>query len=105
MERGEIRWYKFKSPDKKRPVVILTRNSALGFLGDVTIAPITSTIRDIPTEVILEQKDGVKTVSVINLDHIQTISKAKIGSYISKLSESKLEEIKSALLFALGFNR
>ncbi len=105
MERGEIRWYKFKSPDKKRPVVILTRNSALQFLGNVTIAPITSTIRDIPTEVILEQKDGVKTVSVINLDHIQTISKTKIGSYISKLSDSKLEEIKSALLFALGLNR
>ena len=104
MERGEIRWYTFKSPDKKRPVVILTRNSALKFLGEVTIAPITSTIRDIPTEVSLDQQAGMKTVSVINLDHIQTVSKDKVGAYISKLSESKLDEIKAALLFALGFD-
>lgn len=104
MERGEIRWYTFKSPDKKRPVVILTRNSALKFLGEVTIAPITSTIRDIPTEVILDQQDGMKTISAINLDHIQTVSKDKVGAYISKLSESKLEQIKVALLFALGFD-
>lgn len=104
MERGEIRWYTFKSPDKKRPVVILTRNSALKFLGEVTIAPITSRIRDIPTEVILDQEDGMKMVSAINLDHVQTVSKSKVGAYVAKLSESKLEEIKSALLFALGFD-
>ena len=104
MERGEIRWYTFKSPDKKRPVVILTRSSALKFLGEVTIAPITSTIRDIPTEVILDHHDGMKTVSVINLDHIQTVSKDKVGAYMARLSESKLDEIKGALLFALGFD-
>ena len=104
MERGEIRWYTFKAPDKKRPVVILTRNSALKFLGEVTIAPITSTIRDIPTEVILDQQDGMKTVCVVNLDHIQTVSKGRIGAYITKLSESKLDEIKAALLFAFGFD-
>lgn len=104
MERGEIRWYTFKSPDKKRPVVILMRSSALKFLGEVTAAPITSTIRDIPTEVVLDQQDGMKTISAINLDHIQTVSKDKIGAYITKLSEAKLEEIKSALLFALGFD-
>ena len=69
----------------------------------MTIALITSTIRDIPTEVILDQKDGMKTLSAINLDHIQTVSKGKIGAYISKLSDSKLDEIKPALLFALGF--
>jgi len=104
MERGEIRWYTFKAPDKKRPVVILTRNSALKFLSEVTIAPITSTIRDIPTEVILDQQADIKTVSAINLDHVQTVSKDKVGAYISKLSDSKLEEIKAALLFALGFD-
>lgn len=104
MERGEIRWYQFKLPDKKRPVVILTRNSAIKFLGEVTIAPITSTIRDIPTEVFLDQKDGMKTPCVINLDHIQTVSKDKLGALISRLSESKLEEVKVALMFALEFD-
>ena len=102
MERGEIRWYTFKKPDKKRPVVILTRNSALNFLSEVTIAPITSTVRSIPTEVIIDQQDGMKTISAINLDHIQTVSKSKIGAYISKLSDLKIDDIKPALLFALG---
>jgi len=59
MKRGEVRWYKFKSPDKKRPVVILTRNSMLDYLGEVTVAPITSTVRDIPSEVLLSNEDGL----------------------------------------------
>ncbi len=46
----------------------------------------------------------MKTVSAINLDHIQTVSKNKVGAFISKISQSKLEEIKAALLFALGFD-
>ena len=104
MERGEIRWYNFKSPDKRRPVVVLTRSSTIKYMGEVTIAPITSTIRDIPTEVILDQRDGMKTVCAINLDHFQTVSKGKVGSFILKLPDSKLLQIKSALLFALGFD-
>ncbi|NOY58192.1 MAG: type II toxin-antitoxin system PemK/MazF family toxin [Calditrichaeota bacterium] len=104
MERGEIRWYKFRSPDKKRPVLILTRTSAIKFLGEITIAPITSTVRDIPTEIILDESDGMKTTCAVNLDHIQTISKVKIGSYITKLSERKMHQLKPALLFAFGFD-
>ncbi|MGH7853240.1 MAG: type II toxin-antitoxin system PemK/MazF family toxin [Candidatus Binatia bacterium] len=46
--------YVFSRPDKKRPVLILTRDSALEFLGEATVAPITSTIRDIPSEVIVK---------------------------------------------------
>jgi mRNA interferase MazF len=104
MERGEVRWYKFKPPDKERPAVILTRDSALQFLGEATIAPITSTIRGIPTEVLLSENDGMKTACVINLDHVQTVSKSKLGALITKLSEAKMSEIKQALLFAFGFD-
>ena len=103
MKRGEVRWYKFSRPDKNRPVVILTRNSALEFLGEVTIAPITSTIRDIPSEVILNREDGMTRECAVNLDHIQTVSKNKIGPLITTLSPTKLSEIRAALFFALGF--
>ncbi len=105
MERGEIRWYKFKPPDKERPVVVLTRSSALQFLGEVTIAPITSTVREIPTEVVLDESDGMKGLCAINLDHVQTVTKTKLGALIVKLSETKMEEIRSALLFAMGYSR
>src|SRR2546428_11361453 len=105
MRRGEIRWYRFQRPDKKRPVLILSRQSALGFLDEVTIALITSTIRDIPSEVALTSSDSVPRDCAINLDHVQTVPMARIGSLIATLSSDRLAEVKSALLFALGFDR
>lgn len=103
MTRGEIRWYEFKKPDKKRPVLILTRNSALDYLNEVTIAPITSTIRDIPTEVLLGDQQGMKKECAINLDHLQTVSLGRIGTLITTLPSEKWKEVEKALLFALGF--
>jgi mRNA interferase MazF len=103
MKRGEVRWYVFSRPDKKRPVVILTRDSALEFLGEVTVAPVTTTIRDIPTEVLLSKSDGMPQDCAVNLDHIQTVSKGKIGSLITTLGARKMQEMRPSLLFALGF--
>lgn len=102
MKRGEIRWYKFKSPDKKRPVLILTRDSVLEYLGEATVAPITSTVRDIPSEVFLSKQDGMPKDCAINFDHIQTVSKVKIGSIITKLSTDKMEQVRNAIQFALN---
>ncbi len=101
MKRGDIRWYRFKVPDKKRPVVILTRSSILEYLGEVTVAPITSTIRDIPSEVFLSESDGMPSDCVINFDHIQTVSKNKIGSLLTILSLERLKEVREAILFSL----
>ena len=101
MKRGEIRWYKFQSPDKKRPVIILSRNSIIDYINEITVAPITSTIRDIPSEVLLSQDDGVKKDCAINFDHIQTVAKRKIGSLIASLSYSKLKEVRQSIVFAL----
>ncbi|MBC8442370.1 MAG: type II toxin-antitoxin system PemK/MazF family toxin [Deltaproteobacteria bacterium] len=102
MKKGEIRWYTFKAPNKKRPVLILTRNSILEYLGEVTIAPITSTIRDIASEVFLSKIDGMPRDCTINFDHIQTVSKGKLGSLITTLSPQKKEQVRQAVLFALG---
>lgn len=103
MRRGEVRWYNFPRPNKKRPVVILTRDSALEFLGEVTVAPITTTIRDIPTEVPLTKADGMPRDCVINLDHVQTVSRGRIGSLITTLNAERMGRLRGALLFALGF--
>ena len=102
MKRGEIRWYKVKHPDKKRPVVILTRNSILEYLTEVTIAPVTSTIRDIPSEVSLSRLDGMHTDCAINCDHLQTVPKANIGALITTLSKGKLADVRNAVQFALN---
>jgi mRNA interferase MazF len=102
MKRGDVRWYVFSRSDKKRPVLILTRDSALEFLGEVTVAPITTTIRDIPSEVLLTKADGMPKDCAVNFDHLQTVSKGKIGSLIATLSSSKMQQMRPCLLFALG---
>ena len=103
MQRGEIRWYRFGAPDKRRPVLVLTRDSALDFLGEATVAPITSTIRDIPSEVLLTEADGMPRSSAINLDHLQTVSRDRLGGVITTLASDRMAEVRTALLFALGF--
>lgn len=104
MKRGEVRWYKFQQPDKKRPVVILTRNSTLEFLQETTVAPITSTIRNIPSEVILSKSDGMPKACAINLDHIQTVSKHRLGTIITTLNTDIMKQVSEALNFALDLN-
>jgi mRNA interferase MazF len=101
MKRGEIRWYTFASPDKKRPVLILTRDSVQRYLGEVTIAPITTTVRDIPSEVFLSADIGVPKDCAVNCDHLQTVSTGKVGSLITILPRSKLQEVRQAIRFAL----
>lgn len=101
VKRGEVRWYKFGTPDKRRPVVILTRDAVLDYLGEVAVAPITSTIRDIPAEVALSRADGMPRDCAINCDHLQTVAKGKIGSVITALSADKLRELRGAIAFAL----
>jgi len=103
MRRAEIRWYRFSRPDKKRPVLLLTRDSALEFLGEVTVAPVTSTIRDIPSEVVLTTEDGMPRDCAINLDHVQTVSMGRLGAIITTLGPKRMLEVRSALLFVLGF--
>ncbi len=101
MKHGEIRWYKFARPDKQRPVLILTRDSVLDYLGEVTVAPITSTVRDIPSEVFLSKADGMARDCAVNCDHLQTVSKGKIGALITFLSPAKMAVVGRAIRFAL----
>jgi mRNA interferase MazF len=105
MRRGEIRWYRSTRPDKRRPVLVLTRDSALAFLQEVTIAPVTSTVRDIPSEVPLTTADGMPRACAVNVDHIQTVPRARVGALIATLSASRMSEVRSAAAFALGFDR
>ena len=86
----------------RSPVLILNRDSILNYLGEVTIAPITSSVRDIPSEVPLSQNDGMPRICAVNLDHIQTVPKAKLESMLTLLSRNKLEEVSEAIRFALN---
>ena len=104
MNRGDVCWYTFMAPDKKRPVLILTRESAISVLNSVTIAPITSTIRSIPTELVLTEQDGVPHTCAANFDNLQTVPKSNIGSRITRLTSRRMKEAAVAVSFALGLD-
>jgi mRNA interferase MazF len=103
VRRGEIRWYTFGAPDKRRPVLILTRDSVIGSLGELTVAPVTSTVRGIPSEVTLGAADGMPRDCAANLDHLQTVPKTRVGPVVATLRPERMIEVRAALLFALGF--
>ena len=102
ISRGDVRLYEFAPPDKKRPVVVLTRNSAISYLSTVTVAPITSTIRDVPSEVLLDEEDGLKAPCAVNLHNAVTVSQERLGRRVAQLSSSRMTEICAALRFSLG---
>ncbi|KAA6463005.1 type II toxin-antitoxin system PemK/MazF family toxin [Acidobacteria bacterium AB60] len=100
--RGDVRLYHFAPPDKSRPVVVLTRNSALGYLGTVTVAPVTSTIRGVPSEVPLNEEDGMKSPCAVNLHNPVTVTQERLGRRVAQLSPLRMQQVCAALRFCLG---
>ena len=102
IERGEIRLHRFPASDKERPVLVLTRSSAIAYLSRVTVAPITSTIRGVPSELALGPEDGMKQPCAVNLHNVMTVSQVNLGRRVAELSPPRMRQVCSALAFALG---
>lgn len=102
VSRGDIWQYRFKAPDKRRPVLVLSRPEAIRLLHTVMVAPVTSTIRGAPSEVLVSQAEGLKHQSAINLDHVQTVERARLVGYVGMLGPGRLREVCRALAIATG---
>jgi mRNA interferase MazF len=102
MRRGEVWWAELPLPVGRRPVVLLSRDEAYVVRNAVTVAEVTSTIRGIPVEVELGPEDGLPKICVINLDTIVTIRKDLLIERIAVLRDEKIEQINSAIKFALS---
>ena len=102
LSRGEVRLCLFAPPDKQRPVLVLTRDSAIGHLATVTVAPITSTIRGVPSEVILDIDDGMKRRCAVNLHNAVTVAQTRLGRRVANLNAERMQEVCAALRFSLG---
>lgn len=102
MRRGEVWWAHLPAPAGRRPVVLLSRNEAYAVRQLVTVAPVTTRIRRIPTEVPLGTADGLPKACVANLDIVTTIPKVALRDHISMLEPGKLVAVERALRFALG---
>lgn len=101
MKRGEVWWAELPFPIGKRPVVLLSRDEAYSIRNAVTVAEITTTIRQIPAEVGLGPEDGIPRTCAANLDTIITIRKELLQERISLLGAEKINQINQAIKFAL----
>ena len=97
-EHGEI-WQ--ARVDKLRPVVVVSRDDVGGRRSRVTVASVTTNIRDVPAQIMIDHRDGVKELSVVNCDELSTILKEVLVHRIGRLSELKIEALDDALRFAL----
>ena len=102
LNRGDVHLCRFAPPDKQRPVLILTRDSAVSHLSTVTVAPISSTIRGVPSEVILDVDDGMKGRCAVNLHNAVTVSQERLGRRVASLRAARMQEVCVALRFSLG---
>ena len=102
VSRGEIWRYRFATPDKKRPVVVLSRQEVIGLLHTVMVAPVTSTIHGAPSEVIVGVGEGLKHESAVNLDHVQTVEQSRLEGYVGHLGVEKMREVCRALAVAVA---
>lgn len=103
MRRGEIRRYTFRLPDKRRPVLILTRDDVIDRLNEIIVVPATRTIRGLTTELILSPADGMPVNCALNFDHVSLAQRQRIGSVICSLPEARWPEARNALMTACGF--
>lgn len=102
IHRGEIWLFGFDPPDKRRPVVVLSRQRVIELLQTVIVAPVTSRIRGLPSEVRLGVDNGLKTESAVNLDHVQTVSKRQLRHFVGSLTPAQMTEVCRALGVATG---
>lgn len=104
MRWGEVWWAHLPQPVGRRPVVLLSRDSAYRVRSAVTVASVTRTIRNIPVEVLLDQRDGMPSRCIVNLDDITTIPKSLIKQRIAILSAERMQQIEEAIRFALDLS-
>jgi mRNA interferase MazF len=102
VNRGEIWQYRFKVPDKRRPVLILSRQEVIPLLHTVMVAPITSVRRGAPSEVLVGSNEGLKHDSAVNLDHVQTVERARLVSFVGTLDDTQMGRVCRALAIAVG---
>jgi mRNA interferase MazF len=102
VKRGDIWMYTFAEPDRRRPVLVISRQSVISLLRTVMVAPITSAVHGVPSEVRVGVEHGLKHESAVNLDHVQTVDRSRLNGFIGHLGDELMDEVCRALAVAAG---
>ncbi len=101
--RGDIRWFRFGTPDKRRPILVLGRPDLLPSLSQVPVLPLSTQARGLAREVLLTEADGVPSPCVVKPEWIRIVERGHVGPWIGTLPEARWPEVRRALLDVLGF--
>ncbi|MBI4701269.1 MAG: type II toxin-antitoxin system PemK/MazF family toxin [Deltaproteobacteria bacterium] len=102
VERGDLWLCRFAPPDKRRPVLVLSRQAALDHLRTAVVAPISTTAHGVPSEVPVGPEQGLKAESVVNLDHLLTVPQTELRHWLGRLDERRMAAVCEALAIAMG---
>jgi mRNA interferase MazF len=91
---------RFARPDKRRPVVVLGRPDAIAAMDTAIVAPITSTLRKIPSQVRLGVEHGMKSPCAVTLDHVQIVRQRDLRTYVTSLGPDVMDAVCRALAVA-----
>jgi mRNA interferase MazF len=102
IRRGDIRWFAFQRPDKRRPVLVLGRDDVLPSLSLIPVIPLSTQVRGLASEVLLSPEDGVPSICVLKPEWIRAVERSSLEHRIGGLPERRMPEVKRALLHVLG---
>ena len=104
LRRGDIRWYRFSSPDKRRPVLVLGRDSLLHSVSEVPVIPFSTQIRGLPWELLLNPDDGLGITSVLKPEWIRPVAVRDLGPWICCFPAHRWEAVRAAVVTVLGLD-
>ncbi len=105
IQRGDIRWFRFSAPDKRRPVLVLGRQEHLPSLSQIPVIPLSTQIRNLSWEVRLAREDGLPSACVLKPEWIRSVERSHIGPLIATFPASRWPDVERAVLYVLGFAR
>ena len=104
IERGDIRSFRFERPDKRRPVLVLGRRAAVPVVSQIVVVPLSTSIRGLPGEVVLDERDGLAVRSTLKVEWIRAVERASLGPRIAGLQADRWPEVKDAVVHVLGLD-
>ncbi len=102
IQRGDIRWFRFSSPDKRRPVLVLGRPDLIASLSQIPVIPLSTQQRGLAWEVSLSPEEGLPTRCVLKPEWVRSVDRSLIGPWIASFPGHRWDEVRAALLDVLG---
>jgi len=102
IQRGDIRWFRFDHPDKRRPVVVLGQDRILPSLSQIPVIPFSTQIRGLPWEVVISEEEGLPFPCTLKPEWIKSVERALLGPRVAAFPDARWGEVRSALLQVLG---